>query len=154
MRVDSLSRHQQFHSIFKLTLNKMPIQASKIFLKIFFAALLTFLVACNESNNAISKKIEKTQKVEKIIPEKELIPEEKETILNVETNSDVKPITDAPQTELTEIEQQLNALKKKLNTDNQSNAALRQHMNFLIEKVKENQRIIKQQSQEITPKAE
>ena len=125
-------------------------QASRLFLRTFYAALFTLLVACSESNDTTSKKAEG-----KVVPEKETTLEEKETVVNEEAvneevNNDTKPIPN----ELAEIEQQLEALKQKLTKDNQSNAALRQHMIFLMEKVKENQQILEKQADKIKPKAE
>ena len=129
-------------------------QASRLFLRTFYAALFTLLVACSESNDTTSKKAEG-----KVVPEKETTLEEKETVVNEEVvnegiNNDTKAIPNEATNELAEIEQQLEALKQKLTKDNQSNAALRQHMIFLMEKVKENQQILEKQADKIKPKAE
>ena len=131
----------------------MPKQASRLFLTTFIAAFFTFLVACTESDNTSAEKSQGIEKVEKEISDKKVALEEKVDFVSPETN-DSEPTANDTKTELAAIEQQLEALKEKLTQGNQDNAALRQHMGFLLEKVKENQEILEQQTKKITPKAE
>ncbi len=131
----------------------MPKQTPRLYLTTFIVAVFTLLGACSESENTTTQKPQGIEKIEKEISKKKVILEEKVGVISPETN-DGEPTINNAKTELTEIEQQLDALKEKLTLGNQDNALLRQHMSFLLEKIKENQQILDQQTQKITPKAE
>ena len=135
-----------------LFIHKRPQKLIHRLITIASAMVIAMIAACSDNNDAVSNNV-----VSANTPN----PTDINTTVNVDTETkdtptissnkikeSLKDYTPGPKTELEKVEQHVKELQTTLDEDNQDNAALRQKINALKEKIEENQRIINQQEQQ------